>query len=827
MALAIRLLLRDLRSGELSLLLASLVIAVGTVTTITLFVDRLQQALLLESSSFIAADKVIASSRPVPDSITESAERLGLQSSQTLSFLSMAFSAERAQLAAVKAVDDRYPLRGKLIVADAPFGEGRVEGSGPRSGEIWMESRLFPSLDIALGESVDIGALTLPTRRVLLKEPDRGGGFDTVAPRIVMNLADVPGTEIVQPGSRVTYRYLFAGDADALMAWEAEIKQDLPPDTRIYGVKEGAEEIGEALSKAERFLLLGGLLGVILAGVAIALAANRYAFRHFDHVAILKTLGATPARIDQVYLSIFVGLGVSATLLGALLGYMTQAGVSQILAPLLPVSLPQPSLWPILLGLSTGMVCLLAFALPPLLALRNIEPQRVIRRDLVGAEPSAMLAYGFGGGGTFGLMWWYSQDLWLTSLLFVGSLAAVSLLGLVALLLIRSSRQVGLQAGSAWRLAIAGLRRRQFQSALQILAFGLALMLLLTLYLVRTSLLDEWRNQIPEDAPNHFAMNILAEERVAIRDFLTAGKVPVTPDYPMIRGRITQHNGIAIEAKQFQSGEERSAPRMSSTRNLTAIASLPNDNKILEGAWFGADAGFEVSVESEFARSNQLALGDELIFEIEGRPLTTVITSIRSVAWDNLQPNFYLIFSPEVLTDFPSTFMTSFYLQSDQKQLLSDLLRKFPTMTVLEVDALIEQIQTIVGQVTLAVEFMLVLILLSGAMVLLASIQASLDERMQQFAILRTLGASNRLVRLSLALEFAVLGGFAGLLATLGAEATVYGLEREIFDLTYTPTPLLWLVGPVIGAVLISAVGMLATRKVLDQPPVAVLRSLG
>ena len=295
----------------------------------------------------------------------------------------------------------------------------------------------------------------------------------------------------------------------------------------------------------------------------------------------------------------------------------------------------------------------------------------------------------------------------------------------------------------------------------------------------------------------------------------------------MIRGRITQHNGIAIEAKQFQSGEERSAPRMSSTRNLTAIASLPNDNKILEGAWFGADAGFEVSVESEFARSNQLALGDELIFEIEGRPLTTVITSIRSVAWDNLQPNFYLIFSPEVLTDFPSTFMTSFYLQSDQKQLLSDLLRKFPTMTVLEVDALIEQIQTIVGQVTLAVEFMLVLILLSGAMVLLASIQASLDERMQQFAILRTLGASNRLVRLSLALEFAVLGGFAGLLATLGAEATVYGLEREIFDLTYTPTPLLWLVGPVIGALLISAVGMLATRKVLDQPPVAVLRSLG
>jgi len=826
MMLALKLLLRDLRSGELTLLLASLIIAVGTVTTITLFVDRLQQALLLESSSFIAADKVISSSRPIPEAIKISADQLGLQRSETLSFLSMAFSEERAQLAAVKAVDDRYPLRGKLITATAPFGDGRIETRGPSAGEVWMESRLYPSLDLAVGESIDIGALTLPTKAVLLKEPDRGGGFDTVAPRVIMHLSDVPATEIIQPGSRVTYRYLFAGSAEALAEWEALIKPDLPQDTRIYGVKEGAEEIGEALTKAERFLLLGGLLGVILAGVAIALAANRYALRHFDHVAILKTLGATPGRIDQLYITIFLGLGFSATLFGALLGFGVQEIVGRILAPLLPVALPAPSIWPIALGLSTGMICLLAFALPPLLTLRNVEPQRVIRRDLVGAEPSAMLAYGFGGGGTFALMWWYSQDLWLTSLLFAGGLLAVLVLGLFALALVRSSRQVGLQAGSAWRLAVAGLRRRQLQSALQILAFGLALMLLLTLYLVRTSLLDEWRNQIPEDAPNHFAMNILADERDDIRDFLAAGAVSLAPEYPMIRGRITEVNGVAILSKARPPGEDRSAPRLSSTRNLTAIGTLPADNEILEGAWFGDNAHYEVSVESEFAQSNGLALGDELAFEIEGRALRTRVTSVRSVAWDNLQPNFYLIFSPEVLEDFPSTFMTSFYLDQDQKGLLSALLRKFPTMTVLEVDALIEQIQTIVAQVTLAVEFMLVLILLSGAMVLLASIQASLDERMQQFAILRTIGASNRLVRFSLAIEFAVLGGFAGLLATLGAEATVYGLEREIFDLAYSPTPILWLIGPLLGAALICVVGMIATRKVVDQPPVTVLRAL-
>ena len=827
MKLALKLLIRDWRGGELTLLLAALIIAVGTVTTITLFVDRLQQALLLESASFIAADRVISASRPIETALLARADEYNVQRSATVSFLSMVFSDERAQLAAVKAVDDGYPLRGQLIIADEPFGSGRPTGAGPQPGSVWMESRLFPSLDTRPGASVDVGALTLPIAEVLLKEPDRGGGFDTVAPRVIMHLSDVDRTEIIQPGSRVTYRYLFSGDEGNLKAWEDSVRPDLPEDTRLYGVKEGAEEIGEALSKAERFLLLGGLLGVILAGVAIALAANRYAHRHFDHVAILKTLGATPARIDQIYLVIFIGLGLAATLIGAALGLIVQAGVAEVLRPLLPVALPAPTMKPVLLGLTTGMVCLLSFALPPLLTLRNADPVRVIRRDLDTANPSSLVAYGFGGLGTFGLMWWYSQDLRLTVLLFIGGLVAVLILGLLALLLVRSGRQVGLQAGSAWRLAVAGLQRRQLESALQILAFGLALMLLLTLFLVRTSLLSEWRNQIPADAPNHFAMNILPEERGEIRAFLDVAKVTVTPEYPMIRGRITALNGVAVAELTRTDGGERGAPRLSSTRNLTATAALPKDNKILSGAWFSpASQVSEVSVEAEFAKSNGLKLGDMLVFEIEGRALSAEVTSVRSVAWDNLQPNFYLIFSPSMLIDFPSTFMTSFFLDADQKALLSPLLRQFPTMTVLEVDALIEQIRTIVAQVTLAVEFMLVLILMSGAMVLLASIQASLDERMKQFVILRTLGASNQLVRSSLALEFAVLGAFAGLLAALGAELTVYGLEREIFDLDYTPTPWLWALGPILGAGLISVIGMLATRRVLDQSPVAVLRDL-
>ncbi|MGB2481880.1 MAG: ABC transporter permease [Pseudomonadales bacterium] len=828
MKLAMTLLWRDWRGGELTLLLASLIVAVGTVTTITLFVDRLQQALVLESASFIAADRVISSSRAIDPAIINSADDFGLARSETLSFLSMVFSEERAQLAAVKAVDDQYPLRGELLTSGKPFGVAAPRDSGPAPGRVFMESRLFPSLDIEPGAAVDVGVLTLPAATVLLKEPDRGGGFDSVAPRLLMHLSDVPATEIVQPGSRVTYRYLFAGSTEALAEWEASIRPQLPDDARLFGVKEGAEQIGEALDKAEQFLLLGGLLGVVLAGVAIALSANRYAVRHFDHVAILKTLGAAPRAIDRIYLFIFLVLGLLATVFGALCGFIVQALVAEVLAPLLPVALPAPSLVPIGLGLTTGMVCLLSFALPPLLALRNADPVRVIRRDLEVGSPSTLLAYSFGGLGTFGLMWWYSKDLTLTFLLFTGGLAAALLLGSIALLLVRSGRGMGLQAGSAWRLAIAGLRRRQMESALQILTFGLALMLLLTLFLVRTSLLDEWRDQIPEDAPNHFAMNILPDERLAIRRFLGDSGVSVTPEYPMIRGRITAVNDQPLAELAPRAESDRGAPRLSSSRNLTAAEDLPKDNDILEGLWWDSSVteAAEVSVEEVFARSNGLKLGDILQFEIEGRQFATEVTSVRSVDWDNMQPNFYLIFSPKVLDEFPSTFMTSFFLDPEQKIVLSDLLRKFPTMTVLEVDALIEQIRKIVDQVTLAVEFVLVLILISGAMVLLASIQASLDERMKQFVILRTLGASNRLVRLSLALEFAALGAFAGLLAALGSEMTVFGLEREIFELSYSPTPWLWVLGPILGAVLIAMVGMLATRKVLDQSPVTVLRGL-
>lgn len=831
LGLAVRLLWRDWRGGELTLLLASLVIAIGTVTTITLFIDRLQQALISESATFLAADRVISSAKPVPEEWLLEAKRLGLETGSSLSFLSMVFAADRAQLSSVKAVSNEYPLRGKLRVADRPFVAGEVVGAGPGPGEIWLESRLLPALGISVGDVLDVGSASFPVTRALIKEPDRGGGFNAVGPRVMMNLADVPQTQVVQPGSRITYRYLFAGEQDKLKELDDWVKPKLGNDYRLIGVRESTRGIGNALERAESFLLLGGMLGVILAGVAIALSAQRYSIRHFDYVAILKTLGASPARIDQLYAAIFIILGALATVIGSTIGWLSQLGVAYILEPFIPIELPSPGLRPIGIGAMTGFVCLLSFALPPILRLRAISPIRVLRRDLDTQSVSARVTYLSGLVGSFALMWWYSGNLKLTLLILGGSAAAIVVLACMAYMLLRSGRVLGMQAGSSWRLALAGMQRRGQENTLQILVFGLAIMLILILILVRTALIEEWQAQLPVGAPNHFVINIAPTDVDPIDQMLRDNNIDSQPLYPMISGRITAVNGENARDRDRQlrrDYREQRGPRSGSNRNLTWAARMPDDNRIIAGEWWQEDHRGEaiVSLEKDLAETNSLVVGDLLTFSIRERELQARVGSIRSVSWDNMRPNFYIIFSPHALDDFPTTSMTSFFLEKDQKMFLNQLLRAYPTITVFEVDAIIEQIQAIIAQVSMAIELVLVLILVSGTLVLLASIQASMDERFHQHAILRTLGASQKLVMGSLLIEFSVLGLFAGVLATFGTEITVFGLETEIFELEYTVHPWLWLIGPIIGMLLIGIVGTGATRKVVNTAPVAILREL-
>ena len=826
---------RDWRSGELGLLLLALLVAVGTVTAISLFVDRLHQALRLESSSFLAADRYIGSTRPIPDEFRRAAQERGLDTVDAMTFPSMVYgSGERSQLASVKAVSAGYPLRGELIVGDEPFGPGRVAQRMPEPGEVWLDSRMFPALGLALGDEVEVGLARLSIGRVLIKEPDRGGSFFDLGPRLLMNIADVPATEVVQPGSRIGYRLLLRGPEAELEALRAEL--ELEPNYRWMDIRRNSARIGGALDRAESFLLLGGLLGVLLAGVAVALSAHRYARRHYDHVGIFKTLGATPNQILNAYLGILGVVGGFSVLLGLGLGAGLHLAIVAALDALIPVDLPMPSVRPFLLGAATGLICALAFAMPPLLHLKNVSPMRVMRRDLGAPPVSQWLSYGAAGAGALLLLIWYSESLLLTLWTLAGTLVVVLLFGALAMLLLKSGRAVGMQAGSGLRLALAGLQRRRRESTAQILIFGLAIMMLLILVLLRTALIDEWRSQLPDDIPNHFVMNVTPDQLPAVEAMLESvrdGDVEesgqrLEPLYPMIRGRIVGVNGTDAKAWEDEvrgSRAERDGLGLRSERNLTWTANVPEGNEVVGGAWWTPqDEASLVSLEDEYARELGLSLGDRLEFDIGGQFVEATVASLRTLDWESMQPNFFIIFSPAALRDFPATYMTSFHLPEGRKAFLNRLLSEFPTITVLEIDAIVEQVQSIIDRVTAAVELVLALVVGAGCLVLLASIRAGWDARMAEHALVRTLGGTRDLIAGSLAAEFVALGAFSGLVAVVGAELTVALLQWQVFELPAAAHPWLWLLGPLMGAVLIFAVGMTGARRLVSSPPLMVLR---
>jgi len=824
--LVVRLLARDWRSGELTLLVIALLVAVGTVSAISLTTDRLGRALLSESSNLLAADRVITSGRDIPASFEDRARAFGLDTARTLTFASMVYVGDRNQLVSVKAVSDGYPLRGILRVADEPFGPDAPTKALPAAGEVWLDARVFPALGIAPGDPITVGEAELRVARVLAAEPDRGGSFFDFGPRLLMRLDDVPATGVVKPGSRLYHRLLLAGDEAALDNLAVELRDSLAPHYRWRSIREASPTVGDALGRAESFLLLGGLIAVLLAGAAVALGAHRYARRHYDHVAIFKTLGATPANVQYGYLTLLAGLGALAVPLGLLLGGAVHLAIVNSLATLMPVHLPAPGLKPLVVGAVTGFICLFAFAVPPVTALRGISPMRVIRRDLAHLGPSAGITYGSAAVGSLVLLIWYSGSVLLTLWTLLGVLGVSVVFGAIAFALLHGGRAIGMQAGSRWRLALAGLQRRRNENVAQVLIFGLAIMLLLILVLLRTELLEEWRAQLPPQAPNHFVMNVVSDELADVQQLLAAETTYSGVLYPMVRGRIVAVDGEAAAERRRRMTDEGDGPRLDSERNLSFVDALPTNNRIVAGQWWDG-AGSFVSLEAEFARETGIGIGDVLEFDVAGARFEVTVTSLREVEWGSLEPNFFLLFAPGVLERYAATWMTSFYLPPERKRFLNELLGRFPTITVIEVDEVIAQVQRIVGRVTQAIELVLALVLGAGCLVLIASIQASRDERLKEHALLRALGGSKRLIQGALSAEFAVLGAFAGIVAAVGAELTTWILTTRVFELPGAAHPWLWALGPVLGVAIVATCGVLGTRSLVRSPPVMVLRELG
>jgi len=823
LSLAGRQLLRDARSGELRVLFFALLIAVASSTAIGYFGARLNEGMSLRATEFLGADLILRGSAPAsPEQIEAGTER-GLQHAQVVEFSSVIASDAGIQLASVKAAGNGYPLRGQLKSAAAPYGEETVS-AGPGPGEAWAESRLLVALNLKTGDQIEVGAKQLRLTRVLTYLPDEAGDFYSLTPHVLMHLDDLPATRVVQPGSRVRYIEQWNGPSDALASYRQVTEPGLAAHQRFDDARDGSRRVGGALDRAERYLNLASLAAVLLAGVAVALSASRFASRRFDASALLRCLGLSRRQALSLFGLQLAMLGLLASLAGALLGWLAQQTLFYLLQGLLPAQVPPGGVWPALAGIATGLVALAGFALPPLAALGRVPPLRVLRRDMLPVPASSWLVYGTALLALGLIMWRLSLDLTLTLALLGGGLITALLLGGLLLLGLQSLRRLLARAALPWRLGLGQLLRRPLAAAGQSLAFGLILLAMALIALLRGELLDNWQEQLPADAPNHFALNVLPAERDAFAERLAQLSPHPAPLYPVVPGRLTQVNGEPV--RQYVSEDSRGERAVRRDLSLTWSAELPEGNTLTAGQWWSGNEQRElpgVSVEDELAQSLHIELGDRLTFSVGGVDRDAVVTNLREVDWNNFQPNFFMIFEPGTLKDLPVTYLTSFYLPPQHEQQLVELSRAFPSVSLLQVEALLNQLRSILAQVTIAIEFVLLFVLAAGLAVLFAGLQSTLDERIHQGALLRALGAERKLLVQARRAEFGLLGAASGLLAALGCELVSLLIYRYAFQMAWQPHPWL-LVLPLIGALLVGVAGVLGTRRALNASPLTVLR---
>ncbi len=825
LSLALRSLAREWRSGELGVLLLALTVAVAALTGVGFLVSRISTAVALQASEVLAADIRIGSPQPISNEYFEEARRRGLATASNTALLSVVFNGERSQLTNIRAVTAGYPLRGRVLVADEPFASGRQAQGIPPPGEIWPDSKLLSAIDARVGSQLSIGAATFRVGQVLISRPDQGGTFAELAPALLMNEADLPATQLIQPGSRVSYRALFAGERSRIDEFKIWLVAHKRRGERVHDITDASPQIRNAVERAGRFLSLASLVSVLLCAIAVAMSARQYVQRHLDTVALLKTLGATRAFTLSVNVLQLLTVALIAAVLGSGLGYLAQAWLLRTIRGLLAVELPPASLIPAAIGFMTAIAVLVGFALPPLLQLSRTPALRVLRRDVGPPPPLLLLAFGPAVAVVVFLVYWVVRD-WKLFLGFTAGLGGFLLvLALAGALLVSLAGRLRNRVGIAWRFGVANLSRRRAESLIQIVAFGTGIMVLLLLGIVRNDLNSDWRRTLPANIPNYFFVNIPPDERTAFIQFLTDRGARTARVLPMIRGRLTSIRGRSVEDLKF--GGEDSENFATREQNLTWSAEPGDDNRIVSGEWWKpSDYGKPlVSLATEFQDSLGVHVGDSLTFDIAGETFDVKVASIRKVKWDSFQPNFFVVFAPGVLERTAGTYITSAYLKPGDARSLSQLARRFPSVSIFDIDDLLAQVRSVLDKAVLAVQSVFVFTLLAGLTVLLAAVQSSRDERRYESAMLRTLGARRATVLQGVLSEFTTLGLLSGFLASVGASIAAYFMETRVLQLRYTFDWWICVEGLLGGALLVAATGWLATRSVVNQPPLRTLRA--
>ena len=858
---SIRLLKHELKRGELTIIVLAIALGVASVFSLAGFSGKIKQALLNESTSFIAADRVLQTSRKIVlqdnitqptalsrDAITQKTQQLKINQAEQVLMSSMVFAGDVMALVEIKAVSSSYPLRGELLVNYSSNENALTVVNAPDLGTVFIEEKLLSLLEVSIGDVIDIGESSFVIKAVAKQIPDASFSVFTSGVKVIINIADLDKTQLVQPGSRVTYKYLFSGDVDAINALTVWLKPKLNDSQRWYDIQSKQSPLANALNKAEKYLSLASLLGIILAAVAVSVASRRYAQRHQSCVGVYKAMGASLSHIRKLYYLHWSLLSVFSIMLGLLVGYvLAQLGFYAI-QDYLPVQLTIDSVtdthfsglitlgfYPLIIAVFTGLLCALAFAVTPLKELIATSPLVVVRgENLTPSHQNSTARFGQFSiplSALLLLLLVFSSDMILSISLLIGGIIVSALLLTFGRLLMKLTRNIGTKAGASWHLALANLQRRAQANSVQLVSFTIAIKLLLMIIVIRSALLSEWQAQLPEQTPNLFLVNIAPNQVDNVERFIEQQNITASDTYAVIRGRLTAINSDKIAkkvSKEETDGSDNGRKGVGRELNLTWREHLPTENSVIQGKWWKNDLTDtnkpQVSIEQTLAKRLNINLGDNLTFQLGSEVITVPVTSIRGVNWQSMQPNFYMIFNPQVLADYPASYISSLYVPVDSKVQLQKFLNTYPTISVIDVDAMILQLRKVIEQVSKAVEFILVLVVFAGCLVLVAQVQASMEEREREIAILRTIGAKGALLRNSILLEFVALGAIAGLMASVAMELTVYLLQSHLFKMQTSLHFEYWLLGIVAGASFVGIVGLLSCWRLLTMSSVTLIR---
>ncbi|MBL8299725.1 MAG: FtsX-like permease family protein [Rhodanobacteraceae bacterium] len=817
---AARALRREFRHGELRTLAAALVLAVAALTAVATLGQRVEQAIVASAAELIGGDLGVSARREIAPEFLAQAEQFGLRTSVSAEFPSVVFAAGKSQLAQVSATDTNYPLRGVLTIRDAAGSE--FQAQAPGAGQVYADGLLLSALGIKPGDTLELAGRPLRVAGEILRQPD-GGQLFSLAPRLAVALADARESGLLGVGSRARHRLMLAGDAAALARFQAWAKPLLKDGSQLVTVAEAQQNLRSAFERGELFLRLAALLSALLSGIAVALAAQRYARRKIDEVALLRALGLGKRRVLTILSLTLLLLGLPACLLGAGLGLALQQGVLVYAGNLLPAAAPAPSLLPAVAAVSVGLAVLIGFALPPLARLRDVPPMRVFQRAIALRPRRFDLLYLLPPLVAFALIASQSSSATIAAALGT-SLAGVAGATLAAgLVLIALLRRLGRRLPGALRFGLANLARRRSLSLIQATALALSFTALLLLAVVGPGLLAAWRADLPAETPNHFLLNLQPEQRDRVEQQLQQLGAKNLNVLPLAVGKLVAINGKAPRADDYT--DRRAASWINGETRLSWSDTLPAANVLKAGSWFDAQSEQpQISVEQVWVDMLHLKLGDKLSFSVGERTIEATIRNVREADWTSFRVNFFVLLDTRSAQSLPHSYIASFWLPAERTAELRAVSRAFPNLSLIDINAILDRVRDIIDKVSSAVMAVLGFSLVAGLLVLIAALNVSAEERRFETAMLRTLGASRSQLLASVLGEFALLGLMAGLIAAIGAITAGLSLGRIVFRIGWTPPLLPFALGVAAAVALVTLAGWLGTRGIARTSPLLVLR---